>query len=124
MTERLTAKQYREMTQETTKKNKFGAKKTSVDGITFDSKRESQIYQELLLLERSRTISGLVRQRVFNLIVNSEIIGRYTADFAFIDNRQDGKLRVVDVKGVVTRDFRRVRKIIKACYNVEVEVWK
>ncbi|MBY5465265.1 DUF1064 domain-containing protein [Rhizobium leguminosarum] len=124
MTERMTAQQYREVIAQPKRGNKFGAKKTVKHGITFDSKRESEVYDDLLILARAGEISGLDRQRVFNLIVNGEIIGRYNADFAFIDHRVDGRLRVVDVKGVVTRDFKRVQKIIKAIYNIDVEVWK
>jgi hypothetical protein len=106
------------------KANKFGARRTVADGITFDSKREAEVYGELKLLERDGRISGFERQRKFNLIVNGEIIGSYRADFAFIDHEQDSKFRVIDVKGVITRDFRRVQKIIKAIYNIEIEVWK
>ncbi|TCV66302.1 DUF1064 domain-containing protein [Neorhizobium sp. S3-V5DH] len=124
MTERMSAKQYREEIGKPKGRNKFGAKKTVVDGVTFDSKRESEVYSDLLNLHRAGEISGLVRQRAFNLIVEGQIIGRYTADFAFIDHREDGRFRVVDVKGVITRDFRRVQKIIKAIYNIDVEVIK
>jgi hypothetical protein len=107
-----------------TKRSKYGAKRTKVDGIVFDSKRESEVYLDLKQLERAGRISGFARQRKFNMIVNGEIIGTYRADFAFIDHDQDGRFRVIDVKGVITRDFRRVQKIIKAAYNIEVEVWK
>lgn len=120
----LTAKEARVLLAKPNRKNKYGAKKTTIDGIVFDSQREGQVYSSLKLLERSGRISGFERQRKFNLIVNGEIIGTYRADFAFVDHDQDGLFRVVDVKGVVTRDFRRVRKIIKAAYNIEVEVWK
>jgi len=33
--------------------NKYGAKKTVVDNITFDSKKEAARYQELKLLEKA-----------------------------------------------------------------------
>ncbi|WJR66976.1 DUF1064 domain-containing protein [Neorhizobium sp. CSC1952] len=124
MTERMSAKQYQDAMAKPKRGNKFGARKTVVDGITFDSKREAEVYGELRLLERTGRISGFERQRKFNLIVNGKIIGSYRADFAFIDHDQDSRFRVVDVKGVITRDFRRVQKIIKAAYNIDVEVWK
>lgn len=124
MTETLTREQYLAEVAPKKRGNKYGAKKTVVDSITFDSKREAEVYADLKLLEKAGKISGFTRQRKFELIVNGEIIGTYRADFAFIDHEQDGRLRVIDVKGVVTRDFRRVQKIIKAAYNIEVEVWK
>lgn len=104
--------------------NKFGAKRTFFDGQWFDSQREAEVYADLKLLERAGKISGLERQRKFNLIVNGEIIGTARIDFAFIDHEQDGRFRVIDVKGVVGREFKRVQKHIKAAYNIEVEVWK
>ncbi|QIG70460.1 DUF1064 domain-containing protein [Rhizobium phage RHph_N28_2] len=124
MTEVLTREQYLEAVSKPKRRNKFGAKKTVVDGVVFDSKREAEVYGDLKLLEIAGRISGFERQRKFNLIVNGEIIGTYKSDFAFIDHDQDGRFRVIDVKGVVTRDFRRVRKIIKAACNIDVEVWK
>ncbi|MDR9781615.1 DUF1064 domain-containing protein [Rhizobium redzepovicii] len=124
MTERMSAQQYREATAKPKRGNKFGAKRTAFDGITFDSKREAEVYRDLKVLESAGRISGFERQRKYELIVNGEIIGTYRADFAFIDHDHDGRFRVIDVKGVVTRDFRRVRKIIKAAYNIDVEVWK
>ncbi|TAV98484.1 DUF1064 domain-containing protein [Rhizobium ruizarguesonis] len=124
MTEIMTREEYRAAIAKQKRGNKFGAKKTMFEGILFDSKREAEVYRDLKLLERSGRISGFERQRKFELIVNGEIIGTYRADFAFIDHDQDCKFRVVDVKGVVTRDFKRVQKIIKAIYNIDVEVWK
>lgn len=124
MTERMSAQQYQEAIAKPKRGNKYGAKKTVVDGITFDSKREAEVYSDLKVLERAGRISGFDRQWKFNLIVNGEIIGVYRADFAFIDHDQDGRFRAIDVKGVITRDFRRVQKIIKAAYNIDVEVWK
>ncbi|MCS0459513.1 DUF1064 domain-containing protein [Rhizobium favelukesii] len=124
MTEIMTREQYQEAIAKPKRGNKFGAKKTVVDGITFDSKREAEVYSDLKLLERAGRISGFECQRKFNLIVNDEIIGVYRADFCFIDHDQDGRFRTIDVKGVVTRDFKRVQKIIKAIYSIDVEVWK
>jgi hypothetical protein len=124
MSETMTREEYQAAIAKPKRGNKFGAKRTLVDGITFDSKREAEVYFDLKLLERAGRISGFERQRKFNLIVNGEIIGTAKIDFAFIDHDQDGKFRVVDVKGVVTREFKRTQKIIKAAYNIEVEVWK
>lgn len=124
MTETLSREQYFAEVAPKKRGNKYGAKKTVVDGITFDSKREAEVYLDLKTLESAGRISGFERQRKFNLIVNGEIIGAYKADFCFIDHDQGGRFRTIDVKGVITRDFRRVQKIIKAAYGITVEVMK
>ncbi|NTG48603.1 DUF1064 domain-containing protein [Agrobacterium rhizogenes] len=124
MSETMTREEYQAAIAKPKRRNKYGAKPTVVDGITFDSKREAEVYSDLKLLERAGRISGFERQRKFNLIVNGVIVGTAKIDFAFIDHDQDGRFRVVDVKGVVTREFKRTQKIIRAAYNIEVEVWK
>lgn len=48
--------------------SKYGARKTVVDGITFDSKKEANRYRELKLLEKAGKISNLKLQVPFELI--------------------------------------------------------
>jgi len=101
--------------------NKFRAVRTTLDGITFDSKREAAFYAELKLRERAGEVCDVELQPRFPLMVGSEVIGSYRADFAFWDNRENRK-RVVDVKGVEPRGFRRTLKHVRAQYGVEVEI--
>jgi len=122
MTETLTREQYLAEVAPKKRGNKYGAKKTVVDGITFDSKREAEVYGDLKLLEKAGKISGFTRQRKFNLIVEDEIVGAYFADFCFIDHDQDGRLRVIDVKGFDTKLSAWKRKHVKALYGIEVEI--
>ena len=49
-------------------KSKYGSRKTIVDGISFDSKKEASRYRELLLLERAGKIWNLRRQVKYVLI--------------------------------------------------------
>ena len=49
-------------------KHKYGAKKTMVDGITFDSKKEAQRYEELKLMEKNGYIKDLKLQVGYELI--------------------------------------------------------
>ena len=49
------------------KKSKYGANKVEVDGIKFDSQRESKRYIELKQLERAGIIKDLQLQVVFEL---------------------------------------------------------
>ena len=93
----------------TPSRNKYGAKKTQVGEIKFDSKKETARWMELQLLERGGEISELRRQ------VKVELMGQYrplytrtgrkmklTFDFAYIE---DGIEVLEDSKGVWTRDF-------------------
>ena len=56
-------------------RNKYGNKKTVVDGITFDSRKEAKRYQELKLLEKAGEIKDLRRQVKYELIPSQKING-------------------------------------------------
>lgn len=47
---------------------KYHAKKTTVDGITFDSRLEAERFQQLRLLEQAGEISGLMLQVEFQIL--------------------------------------------------------
>jgi hypothetical protein len=106
--------------------NKFGNKKTVVDGITFDSKKEAKRYQELKLLERAKIIRNLMLQQVFELIPSVELNGRktqpmrYVADFTYFDDSKDGEFIVEDVKGFRTKEYKMKRHLMKWKHNIEV----
>ena len=48
--------------------NKYKSRKTSVNGVNFDSRKEADRYIELSILSRSGAIKGLKRQVKFELI--------------------------------------------------------
>lgn len=104
-------------------RNKYGAKKTVVGDIKFDSKKEAGRWMELQLLERAGEISDLRRQ------VKVELIGQYrplltrtgrkmrmTFDFAYIEN---GVEVMEDTKGMPTRDYE-VRVAVARAMGLEV----
>lgn len=104
-------------------RNKYGAKKTQVGDVNFDSKREANRWMELQLLERAGEISDLQRQ------VKVELIGQYrplftrtgrkmklTFDFAYIEN---GIQVFEDAKGMPTRDYE-VRVAVARAMGLEV----
>lgn len=95
------------------RRNKFGNKKTEVDGIVFSSKREAGRYAELKLLERGRALSTLTLQPVFPLHVNGLKIGKYVGDFQYVEG---DSVVVEDVKGVRTAVFNLKWKMVKALY--------
>jgi hypothetical protein len=83
----------------------------TVSGITFDSKKEMNRYNELILLEKSGKISGLKLQPSFLLqesfVDNTGTKHReikYFADFEYYEN---GNKIIEDVKG-----FRKIPTFI------------
>lgn len=103
--------------------NKYGAIKTAVDGIAFDSKREALVYQQLKIRQRIGEIKELTPHPSWPLVVNGHIIGKYTADASYKD--AFGALKVIDVKSTATartEAFRLRRKLMQACHGIEVEV--
>ena len=106
-------------------KNKYGAKKITIDGITFDSRREASRYRELKLLERAGVIKGLELQKEFELVPtqkrNGKVIERpvkYKADFWYIEN---GKPVVEDTKGFKTKEYIIKRKLMLYVYGIRIK---
>lgn len=113
------------MTFHATRPNKFGAIKTTLDGIRFDSKRESAVYADLKLRERAREIVQLKVHPQWEITINGDLIAKYKADFSF--KEISGQFRVIDVKSPATakkRDFVLIRKLMRALYRIDVEVWQ
>lgn len=105
---------------------KYGNKKTLVDGIWFDSKKEAARYQDLKLLQAAKIIRNLMVQQVFELAPSIIINGRkrpplrYKADFTYFDDRQGGGFVVEDVKGFRTEGYRIKRHLMKTEHDIEV----
>ena len=78
------------------KPNKYGAIRTQVDGMTFDSKAEARYYEELKLRQQAGEILWFNCQPSFK--VSREV--RYVPDFIVCE--PDGTIHVVDVKSPAT----------------------
>lgn len=91
-----------------------------VGGLTFDSKREADRWQELLAEVKAGTISCLQRQKTFVVRVNGQAVCRYKADFVYVR----GGVRVVeDVKSAFTakdKVFRLKKKLVRAALGIEI----
>lgn len=111
--------------------NKYGAKKTVINGITFDSKREGARYLELMALHAAGEIAGLTLQVPFEFAKAVKYEGakrtkpalRYVADFVYSDVLT-GQIIVEDVKGFQTEAFKIKRHLMKAILNIEIKVTK
>ena len=97
--------------------NKYHAKKTEVDGIVFDSRKEANRYSELRLTEKAGVITKLKLQPKFVCMVNDKKICTYRADFKYLEN---GKLVVEDTKGFRTPVYRLKKKLVEALFNIEI----
>ena len=80
--------------------NKYHARKTTVDGITFDSQKEAMRWCELKLMQMAGLISELDRQIQLIVCPKSDRYRavHYVADFCYRDEKT-GKLVYEDVKG-------------------------
>ena len=118
---------------------KYGNRKTTVDGITFDSRREANRYRELKLLERAGVIQRLELQKKFVLIPaqyeNFVRYGKkgqrlkdgrrciekecaYIADFVYTQN---GEMVVEDTKGMRTKEYIIKRKMMLFMRGIKIK---
>lgn len=115
------------------KKSKYNAVKTEVDGIKFDSAKESKRYANLKLLERAGVIENLKLQPRFLLQEGFTYNGHkerkieYVADFQY---ERNGQTIVEDVKSKATRTevYKLKRKLFLYRYKDivfrEVDQWE
>lgn len=99
------------------KGNKYKAKKTEVDGITFASKREATRYQDLKLMEQLGLIHDLKLQVRHGFVINGHKIGSYRSDFEYEEN---GEHVVEDCKGYHHRDYIWRKKLMLALHGIAI----
>lgn len=102
--------------------SKYRAKKTTVDGITFDSKREAEYYVIYKRLADTEQIYSFQRQVPIVFMLNGKKMFTYKADFTYIDS--DNNYHIIDVKGVETPVFRLKKKLIEEQYGIKIEIVK
>ena len=103
--------------------SKYNARKTIIDGIKFDSKKEAGRYKELKLLERAGEIKNLQLQPRFTLQESFIYQGKterkitYIADFMY--EEKNGEVVVEDVKSEITKTplYRVKRKLFLKRYG-------
>lgn len=118
---------------------KYGNKKITVDGVTFDSKKEYARFWDLDMLEKAGKIQDLKRQVPFVLIPaqyeeyerispktgkrlkdGRRMLERectYIADFVYM---QDGAQVVEDTKGMRTKDYIIKRKLMLYLLGIKI----
>jgi hypothetical protein len=98
-------------------KRKYNNIKKTVNGIKFDSIKEANRYQELMLLQKAKKIMNLKLQPEF-ILQDSFKIGKvihraikYIADFQYAITEND-RFIVEDVKGMKTEVYRIKKKLL------------
>lgn len=105
--------------------SKYRNKRRTVDGITFDSIKEANHYSELKLLEKAGELWDLELQPRFPIKINGELICTYVADFKYTclfkaGGRASITDKIVDVKGVRTREYKLKKRLMKAVYGIDI----
>ena len=112
--------------------SKYHSKKTEVDGILFDSKREAQRYQQLKLMVKAGVICDLKMQVKYELVpaqyIDGKIVERavtYTSDFEYYLLKKQsygdvGQHIVEDVKGMRTEVYKIKKKLMLYKYGIRI----
>jgi hypothetical protein len=103
------------------KSNKHHAEPTTVDGVRHASKREARRYATLRRKERAGEICNLEPHPRFDLTVDGQHIGYYTADAQYRDVKT-GTLVIEDTKGASTRTeaYMLRKKLMKAIHGIDI----
>ena len=117
-------------------RTKYGSKKVTRDGMTFDSVKEYRRFCELSLLQKAGAITELRRQVEYELIPAQrepdtvgvrggvkkgktiELAVKYVADFVYKEN---GKEIVEDTKGFKTKDYIIKRKLMLWVHGIRIK---
>ena len=110
--------------------SKYGAKKVTIDGITFDSKAEGRYFEHLQKLKKSGLVEEFPMQKAFTLLdrfahpQTGRIVRAitYKADFEVI--YADGHIEVVDIKGFLTPEFKIKAKMFMFRYQIPLVLLK
>ena len=101
--------------------NKYGAKKTVYNGITYHSKFEAEYAKNLDWRLKAKDIAGWDRQMKIPLAVNGKHICNYFIDFTIVHN--DRTVEHVEVKGMETEVWKLKWKMFLAIYKKERPEW-
>ena len=112
--EHWTADEYRNFANGKKPRSKYRSYKTSIDGHTFDSKKEAEYYCELKLRLQAKEINGFCLQPTFMLAPGL----KYKADFIVFN--KDNTYEVIDVKGIHTKEYIAKKKVFEDKYNMKI----
>lgn len=104
-------------------RSKYGNKKTVRYGMEFDSKKEADRYDVLLLLQRAGDVRNIRHHVRYDFRVNGILIAWYEADFVYEECRKGVWSEIVeDVKGFPAKTWPMKKKLLKAIHGIDVRV--
>lgn len=104
--------------------SKYHARKTTIDGIQFDSAKEAKRYTKLRDMQEAGEIQDLRLQVPFEILPSFECDGvkyrgmKYIADFVYYRN---GKQVVEDTKGWKTQEYKLKKKLMAYINHINIE---
>ncbi|HAO6064176.1 TPA: DUF1064 domain-containing protein [Listeria monocytogenes] len=116
------------LTRQPSTRSKYNAKKVVIDNIKFDSKAEAAYYQQLKLLKMSGEVVSFDLQPEFILQDSFVKNGKkyhaikYRADF--LVRYKDGHEELIDIKGMLTKEFRIKQKLFELRYMQSIKCLK
>ncbi|EDI8768609.1 TPA_asm: DUF1064 domain-containing protein [Listeria monocytogenes] len=116
------------LTKRTSTRSKYNAKKVVIDNIKFDSKAEAAYYEQLKLLKMSGEVVSFDLQPEFILQDSFVKNGKkyhaikYRADF--LVRYKDGHEELIDIKGMLTKEFRIKQKLFELRYMQSIKCLK
>ena len=129
MTESMSLEEYRKLVGLEAKPNKYKAIKTTIQGRTFDSKKEAGRYLVLNQMQKDGLITGLICQPSFQFVIDGEVLRykpsnravKYIADFQYTLENE----RVVeDVKSKMTSSlpaYKLKKALMLAVNGIEIK---
>lgn len=101
--------------------NKYRAIKTIYNGEQYDSKAEARYAAFLDLMKKAKgdsRVTKIERQVAYPINVTGKHICKYLADFRVTFANKE--VKVYDVKGVATPEYRLKKKLVEAVYGIEI----
>ena len=103
------------------KKNKYNARKTEYNGVTYDSKKEAMRAQQLDNMLANGDIINIERQVPIRCVINGKLICKLVCDFVY--TLADNSVVHEDVKGMVLPVFKLKQKLVKAMHGIDIIIF-
>lgn len=106
------------------KGNKYNARKVEIDGITFDSIKESQFYLRLKTLKHAHDLSErvtlIIPQYPIDVYIKTKHVFTYICDFKV--SYASGSWKYFDVKGMKAGAAYAMFRLKKKCCEAQEDI--
>jgi hypothetical protein len=99
------------------KRSKFGNRRTmNSDGTFSDSAKEARLDPSFMALAAAG--ARVIRKERFPIIINDVKVCIYEDDWSVY--HKDGRREIYDAKGFKTAEYKLKKKLMKACFNIDI----